>query len=77
MEGRAFLETRRVDSLGDGHRFCFHDDSGNYCFRIASEREGKLSFGRLLCGIYINPFPQREDELERRRISHHINFDAL
>ena len=23
------------------------------------------------------PLPQREDELERRMVSHHINFDAL
>jgi integrin alpha FG-GAP repeat containing protein 1 len=36
-----------------------------------------------ICWFKLNPSailmlpPQREDELERRQISHHINFDAL
>ena len=37
----------------------------------------KASLTALLCGLRLISVPQREDELERRRASHHINFDAL
>lgn len=37
----------------------------------------KVSLTALLCGLRLISVPQREDELERRRASHHINFDAL
>ena len=82
METRTISKTRRVDSMGDSNN-CGRDDfTGDHCICFASEREGKDccfdKFSVLIFSLSPPPFiTQREDELERRRVSHHINFDAL
>ena len=82
METRTIPKTRRVDSMGNGNN-CGRDDfTGDYCVCFASKREGKdccNTFDKFSVLIFLSlPFvTQREDELERRRVSHHINFDAL
>lgn len=64
-----------VDTLGDADRSRVFDYSCCYCARAASEREGAF-LADDPCHMLMFP-TQREDELERRRASHHINFDAL
>ena len=81
METRAIPKTRRVDSMGNGNNCGGDDFTGDYCVCFASEREGKDCCNDFDKSSVLIFFPslvtQREDELERRRVSHHINFDAL
>ena len=68
--------------MGNGNSCGGDDFTGDYCVCFASEREGKdcrIIFDKFYILIFLLfPFvTQREDELERRRVSHHINFDAL
>lgn len=67
-----------MDSMGDvdGRR---RDDlacSNRICASFTREGEQRVCV-QYLTGAYSGVVLQREDELERRRASHHINFDAL
>ncbi len=76
MEARAVPAAWRVDPVGDGDGRRDNVHACGYCARAASEREGMCAViyaGLLSDSIHL----QREDEQERRRASHHINFDAL
>jgi hypothetical protein len=83
LEARALPASGRVDSMGDSDGCCCNDNAGSDCPSATSERKGELSvsvlsaFYVLLMHFDLFFFLQREDEMERRRISHHINFDAL
>ena len=69
--------------MGNGNSCGGDDLTGDYCVCFASEREGKACLYYFFDKFSATDFSplllvtQREDELERRRVSHHINFDAL
>lgn len=67
-----------MDPLGNGDGGRWNNRVGDHCVCASLKREGSSYFNSLP-GIHVlNIFTrQREDELERRRASHHINFDAL
>ena len=77
METTAVSKAWRLDSMGNRHGYSGDDLIGDYCVCFASEREGRIASYVDGFSSLILFFSQREDELERRRVSHHINFDAL
>ena len=79
MEEGALFAAGKVDPLGYADSDSWDSCPCRCCTCLAFERDGESSV--LLhvpsCVLTIVIAAQREDELERRRASHHINFDAL
>ena len=63
-----------MDSLGDIDSSVIDSNVCSGCVCTTFERKGAYMPILVACHSQVL---QREDELERRRASHHINFDAL